>query len=414
MLKRFLKNESGATAVAFAIAAPVFIGGITLAVELGHWHQKKSKMQDMADHSAVAAAQEIMLIGEKAKYELAGKGHAFENGFKFSPTNNVVVNSPPIGDKYADRDDMVEVVMKRKQDLYFSQILGGKSFDMETRAIAIVLEGVPACILSLSPTAGPAFSVSGSATIDVAGCSVHTNSNATNSVEISDKENFTADCLSSAGGIDAGTSYTLTECTRYKEYSRTLKDPYADVSVPSNVSSMPCLKPTKVNKWDKAITPGRYCDTVSASGAIYLSDPGTYYFDGADLVTKSQYAWVRGRDVTIVFMNGGLFHNANGGLIDVTAPSTGDFAGLAFYFDPVSTPPNYLKINGNQHSTIEGVFYAPTLNLQFNGGGSTSSQCTHIVANTVELTGNATFRNDQCESKGVKQIGGESGVALVE
>ena len=109
MLKRFLKDKSGATAMVFALAAPLVIGGIAFAVELGHWKQKKSKLQDIADNSALAAAQEMAVLGDNANYVFAGKGHAYENGFNFNK-GTVSVYSPPVTGEYAGKNG-VEVVI---------------------------------------------------------------------------------------------------------------------------------------------------------------------------------------------------------------------------------------------------------------------------------------------------------------
>ncbi len=414
MLKSYLQNDEGATAFVFALTIPLLIGGIALAVELGHWNQKKSKLQDLADVSAKAAAYEIMVLDDKADFELAGRGHAFENGFNYS-IGNVIVLSPPVTGKYAGKKG-VEVIIQQDQPLYFTKFFGQQSFTQETRATALMLSGIPACILALSETASPAFEVTGSAIIDVNGCRVHTNSSDPQSVQVGSKDNFKADCLTSVGGIVAGSGTNLTECADPEPYSLNVADPYADVVIAENVPAMPCqnLKSMK-SKWDYYLEPGRYCSRVRASGAVYLTEPGVYIFDGVDLEISSQYAYLGGRETTLIFTNGGLFKSGNGGEIDVTAPKSGPYTGIAFYYDPLTTPMHTdVKINGNNYSSIEGVFYAPTVDLVYNGGSDGNSKCTSVIANTMILTGNASFTNTGCDPDGIREIGGGSGVALVE
>ena len=423
MLKNYLNDEEGAAAFVFAIMIPVLIGGISLAVELGHWNQKKSKLQDLADVTAKAAAYEMMVLGQKAyekdngteKYKLAGKGHAFENGFNFS-SGVVSVLSPPPAGKYAGRTDMVEVTLTDKQDLYFAQYIGTKEFNLTTKATAYIVDEAEACILTLSPDKGPSVSIGGSAAVNLTDCAVHANSSAVNAIDV---EDLTAACISSVGGIRTSNE-TVIDCPKVKDYSRTVRDPYADMSVPSNVSSMGCMSKgdiTKINKWDIRVKPGRYCTNLVSNGSIYM-DPGTYYFDDASLITKSQHSLVYGRGVTLVFMNGGRFGGANGGTISVTAPkppTSEPFPAIAFYFDPATTPlDDWMTINGNQQSLIEGVFYAPNTNIKMNGTANSTSKCTQIVSYSAHFTGNAGFTNENCEALGAKQIGGLSGVALVE
>jgi len=419
MLKRFLKEESGATAFVFAIAAPVFIGGITLAVELGHWHQKKSKLQDLADTTVVAAAQEIMLLGDGADFKFAGQGHAYENGFNFNNGNITLIN-PPAEGKFAGREDMVEVIMNRGQELYFAQFFGNKEFEMQTRATAAIIEGVPACILSLAPTSSNALSSGGSSNVDLFGCGLHANSNSNFAVNLDDVNTA---CISSAGGIQTSNATVLSECDAPEPFSRVLRDPYANVEIPSPLPGCNNSGGNRINRNLLELYPGRYCNrNVSFGRTIHFTQPGVYYFDGVDLGTNSSHSLIFGRGVSIVFLNGGTLNGVQGGTVDLTAPRENqlsaaekDFAAVSIFFDPdTSIPDQTLRINGNSESQIEGVIYAPNANVRINGTGNSDSECTQIIANTVDFRGNAEFTNQNCESIGARQIGGLTGVALVE
>ena len=414
MLKRFLKDEAGATAMIFALAMPVFIGGIVFAVELGHWHQQKSELQDMADTSAIAAAHEIMLLGDSAEYEFAGKGHAFENGFQFGK-GNVTVVSPPSNAKYSDRKDLVEVVMDRRQDMYFAQYFGNKSLNIQTRAIAAVLQGGEACILALNPTDSETIQVGGSSSVDVKGCRLHANSTGVNAIDVT---NLSAECVSAGGNIRTS-SATQLDCPSPLEGSRPIKDPYSDISIPDSVSSMPCLDSGIQGGGKKSNTTlpkaGRYCNSLTVSNDLIFNEPGTYYLDGATLNMKSSSSVIYGYGVSIVFMNGASLFGANGGDIRIKASTTGPFAGMALYFDKTAQPSDHLKINGNNSSNIEGVIYAPHVSISMNGGANQHSQCTQVIAAKVWFSGNSGFTNAKCdEIPGVRKIASDSGVTLVE
>ncbi len=386
-----------------------------MAVELGHWHQKKSKTQDITDMAALAAAYEVMSLKEKANYQTAAEGDAYENGLDFNLAN-LVVNHPPSSGEYAGKNG-VEVILNKEQPLFFSSMFGVENINMETRATALLLNGIPACVLALSPSAGPAVEVTGNATVDVNGCSIHTNSTATNSIQVGDKNTLRADCLSSVGGIIPGSGTQLSDCPAPDEYTYSITDPYADVTLPTDLASRGCLDPKKYKiKWDYYLPAGRYCTNIKASGAVYLMDmDAEYIFDGADLNIGSQYALLQGREVTLIFANGGVFGTGNGGMLDVTPRKTGPFAGITIYYDPVTTPQGTsIKINGNSGSSIEGVIYAPTADITYNGGSTGNSECLQIIANTVEFSGNASLTNQNCESTGTRRIGGQSGVALVQ
>jgi len=226
---------------------------------------------------------------------------------------------------------------------------------------------------------------------------------------------FTADCASAIGTILGEDQMNLTACSSAQENSLQMDDPYEHVEVPAGVSAMPCEKVNTSKKGAVTMPAGRYCKSVSTNGELLLEDGGTYIFDGADLSLQSSSAKMTGTNVTLIFMNSGLFKNINGGLINLSAKTTGDYAGIVFYMDRHTTPlGTNLTINGNQNSTVEGVYYMPTVDLKINGSSTATSDCTHIIAYTVEFTGNAFLANTACEGVGTSEIGGTNGVALFE
>ncbi len=418
MLKRYLKNEEGSTAAVFALAIPMFIGGIALAVELGHWHQNKSKLQELADSTAFAAAQEIKILREDAKYEYAGMGHAYENGFDYN-NGDVVVISPPLSGRFAGRDDAVEVELNQLQKTYFSRYFGNKTFDMATRATAIVLEGRPVCVLAINPTAPAAIDMGGNASISMQNCALHSNSSAPNSVLVGNNTTIEAECLSSAGGIDATGTMTMACDDQTDPFSGRTPDPFRNTVIADDVSSLPCSSATRQGQNQfLSMEPGqnvrRICQNVRTNGLIEFLDPGTYYFDGVQLETDGNNSLIFGRDVTLVFLNGGTLMGANAGNINLTPQTSGDYAGMAMFFDPETTTQTNLTINGNANTLIEGVIYAPSMDIQINGGANVSSRCTLVVGNTVDIRGNAGFSNTDCEALGIEPMTSLSGVLLIE
>ena len=413
MLRQYLSDRSGSTTLVFALSIPLFLGGIVMAVEVGHWQQNKSRLQNIADNAAIAAAREVRVLSDDADAQTTAEGDAFENGLNFSK-GTLVAHNPPISGKYVGRDG-VEVVIEQNQDLYFSRYFLKRQVRHEVRATALVLEGIPACVLSLSPTAAPGIKISGSSDIDITGCSAHSNSYASGAMEMSGSSSFTADCASAIGTILGADQMNLTQCLGAEEYALQMDDPYADVSVPADVNAMPCEKASGPKKGVMSLVPGRYCKSISTNGEIALATGGTYIFDNAELALQSGSAKLTGTNVTLIFMNGGTFKNINGGLVNISAKTTGEYAGIAMYMDRDTTPiGTNLTINGNQNSTVEGVYYFPTVDLKINGSSTSTSDCTHIIAYTVEFTGDAFLANTNCEGVGTSEIGGASGVALFE
>ena len=130
---------------------------------------------------------------------------------------------------------------------------------------------------------------------------------------------------------------------------------------------------------------------------------------------------VTGTGVTFIFTGtsptsiGGLDISSNQ-TTNITAPTSGAYAGVAFYQSPDANPTALVnKINGTSNVHITGAVYFPSQEVDFQGDNTTGGPnggCTQIVASKVTFTGNATLGYD-CDGTGVRPIN-SSRVALVE
>ena len=417
--ERFRRDQSGAVAIAFVLALPLFIGAIAMAVEVGHWRQNNAQLQSAADMAAIAGARELVMTKQGSAIKLASLGEAYENGFDLSK-GTYQVFSPPQSGKYAGKSG-VEVVLNLPQERYFTAFFSSDAVTHSVRAVALLMNGDPPCVLSLHKTASQSIKVSGSSQVNMESCAVHSNSTASDSLVMSGSGSLTTSCAYSSGGIENPEDITLVDCSSVVVNQPSMDDPYADVEVPSDVGTMPCTSPINTGAWSIKLTSGLYsldCNNKKdlTTKDIVLEDGGTFIFDGIDLELTSSAASLVGSEVTLIFMNGATFKNINGGAIDISAKTTGDYAGILFYGDRDTSDPNQVvKINGDQNAKMEGVFYFPVQDVKFNGGASSTSDCTHIVASTVEFTGNAKLSNTGCEAMGTKGVGGPSGsVALIQ
>ena len=83
--------------------------------------------------------------------------------------------------------------------------------------------------------------------------------------------------------------------------------------------------------------------------------------------------------------------NGNASL-SLSAPTTGEYAGMLFISDALNTSSHVF--NGNGATDLNGYLYFPKGDLTYVGNNSTSSNCLRIVADTVEMSGNSTLRSD--------------------
>jgi hypothetical protein len=77
---------------------------------------------------------------------------------------------------------------------------------------------------------------------------------------------------------------------------------------------------------------------------------------------------------------------------NLTAPTSGTYAGILFFQDPGDT--NAAVINGSNNTVYTGALYFPKAQVTMNGSNSASAAYTILVANNLVLNGSDTFNND--------------------
>jgi hypothetical protein len=120
--------------------------------------------------------------------------------------------------------------------------------------------------------------------------------------------------------------------------------------------------------------------------------------------------------VTIVLTGSGSNYAsaqiANGTTLNLTAPTSGATAGLAFFQDRQSTISATNSIAGGASFDVTGALYFPSQSVSYSNGTSNPSGCTQLIAWRISYTGGASFKNN-CSGTGTTGIG-TSATSLVE
>jgi len=131
------------------------------------------------------------------------------------------------------------------------------------------------------------------------------------------------------------------------------------------------------------LSPGNFSGQFPPNGVDTL-EPGVYCVNGDFRVNGGDS--LTGIGVTIYMESGGV--NWNGGAtINLSAQTTGDYAGLLL-FAPLSNHDG-ITINGNSDSHFTGTFLAPSADITILGTGAADGFHSQIVGYTVELGGTA-------------------------
>jgi Flp pilus assembly protein TadG len=411
--KQFVKLEQGAIAILTALILPALLGFGALAYEIGYWYQTQQALQEVADVAAFAGATEKSLRGSsnvttRATY-VAGL-----NNFSGSGGNTITVNTPPTSGSYTADTNAVEVVMTQPVTRSLTNYFSSSAVTANARAVATKTGG-PACILALSSSAAGAVSFSGKATVKAPTCGIKVNSNSTSAFSANGTDTIQTAFVDVVGGDTLiGNPSIQTPSGQIKTGAPSSANPFSGLSVASYSSCT--FTNTKINGGGSVtLSPGTYCGGVQISASVNVTmNPGTYIVDGGPFSIAGN-ANVTGNNVTIVLSGqiSGTYATADlggNGSLNLTAPTTGPYAGIAIFQDPNAPSGGTNSIVGTSNQNIKGAVYFPKQNLKFAGDNS-SNTCTLIVADTVTIVGDT---NLQCNAGDLGGLVTASTIALVE
>lgn len=405
-VRRFIPDVRGSATVLMAAAMPAIIGFFGLGVEVGYWYLTEVKLQSVVDAAAVAGAAELRVGGSQAEIEAAALRAAIEAGFEQAGT--LVVNAPPVAGAFTAAS-AVEVTAVQSRQLLFAAMFLQDAVVPNARAVALFSAGRPVCVLALDPSAPAAVHIYGSATVDMNGCEIASNSVDAAAFTLAGSAKLKADCVSTVGGAATAGGLSLTGCRKPIEGIAPIRDPYAGLPEPVSPTSCTAQNTSIGPKANVTLDPGRYCGGLEIKGTATLN-PGMYIVDGGDLYISSM-ASLAGSGVTFFLTSGAKVQIEGGANVKLSAPTSGPYAGMLFFGDrDGGNVQNTFK--GSSTSKLDGAIYFPAQTVLYEGGSTTASSCTRIVARVVKLGGSVAF-DGSCSRSGLQQIARET-IRVVE
>jgi Flp pilus assembly protein TadG len=448
-------SENGQTTVFAALTLVVLIAFVGIAVDTGSLWYSQHRLQVVAEATALAGALEIQTclgVSNCAAMQTAAISALTENGMSASTifTNcasgtgsgvTLTINNPPClkaaADPNAGNLKFVESVVSTRAPTYFMRILGFNSFPISARAEAI-RTGNPNCIYALDRVNGNAITVD-ALTVLSSTCGVIDESNASNAFSCNLLAAVNVRNLRITGGLQsflcnshpAPSTYspvpnpadplawlpkpTVTSC------GTSLSSPYNGSPNPLLIVGSATLYPTQA-----------YCGgIVLLPTANVTFMPGTYVIRSGGLLglqgglSIDLGSQTNGSGVT--FYNygpiGGVNFAASSltlGRVNLTAPTSGTYAGVLFFQDPSNSTPAVIIANSSWNTTLEGAFYFPGASVTSAATGAAHYNI--LVAKTIAFTllsfplgslNSSTFANDYSSLANGSPLAG-GGAALVQ
>jgi len=399
--RRLFAGEGGNVATIFALTLPVVVGGAGLGVETSYWYYSSLKLQAIADAAAYAGALEKVAGSDTPTITTAATQSATSNGLG---AGTIVVNTPPLSGPNTAKK-AVEVIVNQNLDRIFTSIFTQTQVPEQARAVALITDASKACVLALNPSASQAALFSGNTSVKLTGCSVMSDSIASDAIKLQGSAALQADCLITVGGVSLSTAPTMV-CKAPITKALPAADPFA--SLPTPAATNPCQS-VNSGKSSQTLQPGTYCSGMNIKGTVTLS-PGVYVLQGGLSINAG--AVVSGSGVTI-FMSGSNTVSVNGNAtVTLSAPTSGTYSGVLFYGDRTGSAAQS-TFNGTANSLLTGAIYFPRQLVSYLGNFSGQNGCTQVVADTIQWSGNSTI-NQNCSSLGMKDIPASQSVAVVE
>jgi len=415
--RTMLANEDGASVIFIALTMPALVGSMGLAAEVSFWRLHQRSMQNAADAAAIAAA-----TNGGSNYVAVAKGVASQYGYHDGTGQVAVAVSNP-ATATGCTSGCYTVTITDQVPLFFSQVVGyqgsatannQKVSTLTASSVATGTVAYPYCVLALAGSGKQGITSDGAPSTNLNGCNTMSNTGST-----CNGHNLNAS-VGNAHGTNNG-------CGNFQNSNvATVSDSFAKLAsnIPANGCGSYPQEPVKKN--DPALP-------VSNQWA------GSYNFGGAQMVCGDQQLTadttinntvlviengqldtngftLHGSNLTIVFS--GASNNSyqhiptGGGTLDIAAPTSGNWSGVAIYQDPALTKGVDMSAAGNSPTwNITGLVYLPHASVTLSGAvskSSTGQSCFELVVDNLTVNGTgAIFQGDtQCGAAGLNQTKG--------
>jgi Flp pilus assembly protein TadG len=392
------RGKSASVATIFALSLPIVLGAAGFGVETSYWYYNSLRLQATADAAAYAGALEQISGSDTPTIVGAATQSAATNGLG---SGTIVVNTPPASGPNMGKK-AVEVIVNQKLDRMFTAIFTQTQVPEQARAVALITDASKACILALDPTASQAALFSGNTNVKVTGCSVMSNSIASDAIKLQGSAALQTDCLITAGGVSLSNPVPMV-CAAPMTQALPAADPFAGLPAPA--ASNPCQNTNKAT-----LGPGTYCNGLSLSGNVTLQ-PGVYVIQSGDFKVNAN-ANVSGSGVTIYLAGASRVTMNGNATVSLSAPTSGTYSGVLMYGDRTSSG-GQSTFNGTATSLLTGALYFPKQQVNYLGNFSGQNGCVQVVADLIQWSGNSSVNQD-CTSLGMRDIPATQSVALVE
>lgn len=402
-LGRLLRETKGAVLVYTAILLPIFVGFAALGLDVALWHLDKRRTQTIADSAVWAAGLEYIqnngnqsLSGTefRDRVRAAANKVAVLNGLR-ATGDTLTLNAPPLYGEFAGNTKALEAIVTRPLPLFLSILVSESAKTVASRAVVLIVNPAPYCIIALNDELNGTLTLAGSAQVHL-NCGVYSNSPGDFGIQSNGSPCLWATTIEVVGAAGPGCYFdTAGNTMEPVENVAQLQDPLANLPDPTVGACTYQNKVTVAGSRTATLQPGVYCGglDITTSGQVTFA-PGVYKFKGGN-VTINGGANIVGSGVTwYVADQGNTTSNItiNGGAtVNLSAPTSGTYQGILIFQSHTVTNAS-IKLNGGSAMNLTGITYAPNTQVEFTGSSAANNVGFGIIADTVRFAGNSDLK----------------------
>lgn len=395
LARRSERARRGAVAVVIVISIVPILCVTALVLDGGLLMSRRRQTQAVADASAHAAACLLAKnyatdagTDPQGKAMTAALSVAAQNGYvDHSATASVSVRIPPTTGTFAGKPGNVEVVITYNQARGFSSMFASGSIPVTARSVGRVVSTTPTSILLTDTSAAGALTLTGSARLTATGA-IQVNSANAGAVNASNGAYAT-----DTGGMNIAGGYVIPNwATPSVFFSKTpainqaaMSDPFSSLAPPSASSLGTGVGPA-LPYGNNTISPGVFNGGLTLGGGSTITmNPGIYYMKNGGF-TVANGVRLTGSGVMIYIDGGGGAISFQGGTtINLTAPTSGAYKGIAYFQDRSNTS-SLNNIANGATVNMSGTLYAPNAPLTIAGGAQGSQYGSQFIVKSLNLS----------------------------
>jgi Flp pilus assembly protein TadG len=371
-----LADHSGSISTSFALALIPILGMAGVAVDYSGAASARTRLQSRTDAAALQIAKESPTSETVQKSAQA---------FFATDSDGITHLSATVN------DTAVTVIAIRQVKTKVANVLGFEQIAVKARSMAALQsDGAPICVLGLSRTASPGVSFSCNTSFGAKGCAVYSNSRAQDALSSQGSATAEAAAFCAAGGASGTFKPAAKASCREKE------DPFAGLASPVTTgcdyssSNATSVSPNA----SKSFTPGTYCATLDIKGKATFAS-GVYVLKNGLNIAAQAEASGAGVTFYLTGSNAGFTING-GGSLNLSAPTSGAYAGVLIYQDRTANVGAKNKLNGDSNTMLKGAIYTPTQSLEVTGNAGFGDQSSFMpmIADTVSFSGSSVIQSD--------------------